>query len=330
MRPRKQNKHLPPCVYLHHGAFWLVKSGKWERLGSELSTALAEYGRRFQPAVGTMDTLIDNALESIKHKLKKNTWMQYQTASRKLKLMLADFSPEQVKAKDIAAVKLALAKTPNMANRCLSVLRQVFDYAVEQQLVDSNPALGIKRHLEQKRERLISQAEYARIYARAGPRLQIIMDLLFLTGQRVTDVLTIKRMDLRDEGIYFEQDKTGARLLVRWMPELQSVVKRANELSNVQSLIYLLQNRRRKAPDYSTIKLQWSIACKAAGVLDADLRDLRAMSGTAAEQQGMNPTALLGHTSAQMTKRYLRDKQVPEVDGPSFNRSKDGKTKNGV
>lgn len=318
MRPRKQNKHLPPCVYLHHGAFWLVKNGKWERLGSELSTALAEYGRRFQPPVGSMDTLIDNALESIRHKLKKNTWMQYQTASRKLKLMLADFSPEQVKAKDIAAVKLALAKTPNMANRCLSVLRQVFDYAVEQQLVDSNPALGIKRHLEQKRERLISQAEYAKIYAKAGPRLQIIMDLLFLTGQRVTDVLTIKRMDLRDEGIYFEQDKTGARLLVRWTPELQSVVKRANELSNVQSLIYLLQNRRRKAPDYSTIKLQWNIACKAAGVVDADLRDLRAMSGTAAEQQGMNPTALLGHTSAQMTKRYLRDKQVPEVDGPSF------------
>lgn len=47
-------------------------------------------------------------------------------------------------------------------------------------------------------------------------------------------------------------------------------------------------------------------------------RDLRAMAGTAAKAQGKNPTALLGHTSAAMTARYLRDKEVSVVDGPTI------------
>jgi hypothetical protein len=59
-------------------------------------------------------------------------------------------------------------------------------------------------------------------------------------------------------------------------------------------------------------------ACLAAGVEDADLRDLRPVAATEAKRQGLDPTALLGHTSQSMTKRYLRDKQTPVVDGPSF------------
>lgn len=70
--------------------------------------------------------------------------------------------------------------------------------------------------------------------------------------------------------------------------------------------------------DYSTVKSQWNDAVNAAGVEDADLRDLRAMAATAAKKQAKDPTSLLGHTSAGMTERYLREKEVPQVEGPSF------------
>jgi integrase len=76
--------------------------------------------------------------------------------------------------------------------------------------------------------------------------------------------------------------------------------------------------RRGKAPDYLTVRDQWDKACAAAGVADADLRDLRAMAVPAAKAQGKNLSALLGHTSPAMTARYLRDKEVPVVDGPTF------------
>jgi integrase len=270
-----------------------------------------------EPTTG-MGELIDTALATIKPKVAPTTWAQYQTAARKLKHIFAEFAPEQVKPKHVAQMKVALAETPNMCNRCLSVLRQVFDYALEQQLIESNPAVGVKRHAEHKRKRLIAPEEYAAVYAKAGPRLQVIMDLLYLTGQRVVDVLTIRYADLRDDGIYFEQDKTDARLIVRWSPELRAVVERAKALHGNLRAITLLHNRRGKAPDYRTVRDQWDKACAEASVADADLRDLRAMSGTAAKTQGKNPTALLGHTSAAMTARYLRDKEIPVVEGPAF------------
>jgi hypothetical protein len=48
------------------------------------------------------------------------------------------------------------------------------------------------------------------------------------------------------------------------------------------------------------------------------MRDLRAVAGTEAEAQGLNPTALLGHTSPDMTRRYLRGKKTPVVVAPVF------------
>jgi integrase len=318
MRPRKHNLKLPPCVYLRHGSYYLVRKGKWERLGRDLSTALAEYGRRLEPPKGAMAALIDEALPVITKDVAKATAAQYRTAAGKLKGILEEFSPEQVLPKHVARIKRAMAGTPNMANRCLTVLRLVFHYAVEEQIVDSNPAVGITRLAEGERERLISIPEFLAIYEKAGPRLQVIMDLLLLTGQRVTDVLGIRLADLKDDGIYFRQRKTDARLVVRWSPELESVVERAKGLPGKVQGLTQLQGRKGKPVDYRSVQLQWSKACRLAGVQDADLRDLRAMSATMAQQQEKNPTALLGHTSPAMTARYLRSKKIPRVDGVSF------------
>lgn len=316
MRPRKRDRHLPPCVYHRHGAYYLVKGGKWERLGTELPAALAEYGRRHSEPSGGMPALITEALKARRGQISTSTWSQYQTAGRKLSSIFAEFAPEQVSPRDVVQVRQALAETPNMANRVLSVLRMVFDYALETGLVESNPAVGVRRYVEAKRPRLISAAEFAAIREHAVPRLQVIMDLLYMTGQRVRDVLAIRYADLTDEGIRFEQMKTKKRLIVRWTPELLAVVDRAKTLHGNVRALTLLHNRRGKVPDYRTTRDQWNKACTAAGVVDAHMQDLRAMSATAAAEQGTNATALLGHTSPTMTARYLRSKAVPVVDGP--------------
>jgi hypothetical protein len=60
MRPRKKDRHLPPCVHHRHGAFWLVERDKWTRLGAELSPALAQYARLIAVRSGAMGALIDD------------------------------------------------------------------------------------------------------------------------------------------------------------------------------------------------------------------------------------------------------------------------------
>jgi integrase len=320
MRPRKSDRHLPRSVYLSHGAYYYVSKGKWTPLGRDLGVALAEYGRIISAPKGGMAELIEQAFPHITRKVSASTAKQYRHAANALSKMLAEFSPEQVRTRDVAKIKRGLADTPNWANRIITVARLTFAWAVDEQLLDSNPCNDIKRLEEKQREKLPSLEEFAAVYAKADARLQIIMDLLRLTGQRVTDVLRIHITDLSDDGIYFRQIKTGARLIVQWTPELRAVVARAKALQGNVRALTLLHNRRGKAPDYSTIKEQWDEARRAAGVENMQMRDLRAMALTEADSEGLNATALAGHTSPNMTKRYLRSKKVPVVSGPSFRR----------
>lgn len=322
-RPRKHNKHLPRNVYLRHGAYWYVKRGKWLRIGGTLKEALTKYATLYEGAPGSMGALIAQAIGHLLRDVKPNTANQYRIAARKLQKHFTGIDAQDVMRSDVVKMMDAFAATPNMANRCLSVLKQVFAYAEDRDLVVGNPAKTVTRHEEQKRDRMLEFAELNAIYCASGPRLQVIIDLAIRTGQRIGDVLKIHRADLLDEGIRFAQQKTGAKIIVAWTPELEEVVARAKALSTSLTAMTLLHNRRGKTPDYRTVREQWDKACKAAKVTDAHLHDLRAFAATHAKRQGHEATPLLGHTTQAQTVRYLRDRDPALVDGPSFGRSKD-------
>lgn len=320
MRPRKKDRHLPACMYHRHGAYWLVKDGKWRRLAADLPTALAEYAAIIDTARrgGGMAELIDKVIAHIAPRLKPNTVMQYRIAADRLKVILVEFAPEQVRPRDVAAIKTHYASTPNMANRIITVLRIVFDHAVEWQLVEANPCVGIRRHKEAKRGRLVSPAEFAAIKAAARHRaIPIVMDLCYLTGQRIGDVLAIKPEDVSAAGISFTQQKTGARLLVGMTPELRAVIERARAVHKPDPRAKtLLYTRGFRLYSYSTIRDAFNRARDAAGVVDVTIHDLRAMAITAADEQGIDAQTLGGHTSPQQTSRYIRHRKVKVASSP--------------
>jgi integrase len=318
-RRRQSASLLPPCVYFKHGAHWLVKKGKWSRLGVTLAEALEAYARIVEVRKGSMPELIERVFAYHCRDKAKSTIDQYRHAADRLKEIFKAADPGQVKSKHVAAVKVSLAETPNMANRITSFLRTVFAYAVEWQIVDSNPCIGVKRHAERKRTRLIDDAEWRAIHAHAGHRLKVIMELQYLTGQRITDVLKIRRSQITDEGVAFEQQKTGEKLVVRWSRHLRAAVAAAEALSaGKPPALTLLRGRYNGPPDYRSVLKQWNDACKAAGVEDARLNDGRAKSATAANAQGLSAQALLGHTTPQHTDRYIRDRAGHEARGPKI------------
>jgi integrase len=306
-------------MYPKHGAYWLVKKKKWTRLGADLRSSLIAYARLTAPASGAMAAFIDEAMAEILPGVKASTRKQYEYAARKLKEILIEFEPDQVQQSDMAGVKRAFRSKPNMGNRVLSVARQIFAFGVEDGRIANNPCVGIIRHAEKKRGRLITWTEYYAIWEKGPLRLRVFMHLLFGTGQRPIDVLTLKRADLLPEGIRFEQEKTGAKLIVPWTPEMREAVDRLLG-GKVVSIGCLFRSRRGTRMAYRTMYDMWCRACKAAELEDTDLRDLRAFAATEAKKQGKDPTALLGHRSKQMTERYLRDKETPIVEGPRIRR----------
>lgn len=318
-RPRKHGTTLPPYLYLRRGKYSLELPGsKAVGLGSDLFRALAEYDSRCAPDQDGMAALLEQAFPYITAKVKPRTKKNYRTQVNKLKRVFAKVRPEQIRGRQIALLKLDMADKPNVFNQMLTVLRAAFNFAVTNQLLDDNPAAAIDRYPERERERLIDIAEYKRIAEKCDPTMQCLMALLFLTGQRVNDVITVRLSQFTPSGIAFRQEKTEAKLIVAWSPELEQVVARAKELHGGIPSLALLLNDHRKPLKAGVAQTRWNRACAAAGVLDAQMRDLRAMSGTAAQAAGLDPTALLGHSSRRTTERYLRAKKVPLVTGPSF------------
>lgn len=315
MRPRKKDRDLPPCVYNKHGAYWYVKKGKWVRLGDELSAALREYARMHEQKRGGMPELIDAMLPRILKGKAPSTVQKYTHTARYLQKVFEQFAPEQVTAADVVALRRHLIDHATVCNRTISVLRMVFHEALEDRIVESNPCVGIRSVKQPKRDRRVEPHEFDAIKAQSGPLLAAVMDLCYLTGQRIGDVLKIARGDLRDEGVYVIQQKTRARVLIRWNPDLRKAVDAALALHGDVPGLYLLG---KKPPVYNTIWQQYKSARDAAGIPDVVLHDLRAMSGTEAEAQGVDPQKLLGHTDRKMTERYLRDRKITQAEGPSF------------
>jgi integrase len=322
MRPRKSNRHLPKSVYERRGAYYYVKGGVWEPLGRDLSTALAKYGDMHSPKPeGLLDSVVDAGMKAIlTPSMASSTKVAYRSASKKIKWMFRKVPDiRQIGSKEVRTVKRLLADKPIMANRVLVVLGHLFEYWAELGMVSDNPVRMVKKYPGSRRTRLITAEEYEAIYERACDAFQVIMDLWRLTGQRVMDVATIKLSDLREQGIYFRQEKTGTELIVRWNPELRAVVDRAKRLHGKVGALTLLHARGRPLK-YARVNDMWLEASRATKVPDVQARDIRAMSLTAIKQQMGKKAAqgLGGHKREATTEIYLRDREIAVVDGPSF------------
>jgi integrase len=325
MRPRKKDRHLPPCVYQRRSSYWYVKKGKWTKLGDDLHSALVEYARIMAVPTDGVGAMLDKAWPHITEGLSDSTKGQYAYCVRLLKEVFAEFRPDQVTHGTIVQMMDMFSDRRTIANRMLTVLRLAYQWAMDREIVHQNPTLSVKRYHQRPRDRLVTQEEYQRIYAAAAPWLQVIMDLCYLTGQRIGDVLKIEYGHLLDDGIFIEQQKTGKKLIVAWTPELRAVVDRAKEMNyRVKSLRYLLSGRAGTMRRHSNVWRHFKEAARKAGLEDVTLHDLRAMAGTEAERQGIDPTALLGHTDRRTTKIYLRDRSAKVVTGPTKSNRKAG------
>src|SRR5690606_22593137 len=107
MRPRKKDRHLPACMYHKHGAYYLVRKGKWERLDTDYQAALLAYAKKTsEAAAGGMPDLITRALAHHRKNISDNTAKQYEAAAERLKTIFAEFEPRQVLPRHVAAVKM--------------------------------------------------------------------------------------------------------------------------------------------------------------------------------------------------------------------------------
>jgi integrase len=107
----------------------------------------------------------------------------------KLRLMSIDHDEIDALHQDITTVR----GTPVRANRVVEVLRRAFNLAIRWKWLESNPATGVRRNPEEKRNRYLNKSEIAGLVRalneHSEPMSVNAIKLLMLTGARRSEVL---------------------------------------------------------------------------------------------------------------------------------------------
>lgn len=294
-----------------HGAYYLVRNNKWHRLAGNLHDALVEYARLTAgPDKGALGELVAKTLADMKLTVASSTFKNYTSCSRRVLEAFAEFTPQQVKPHHIARFLDDNKSTPSMANLMRSFLKGMFQRAVRWGVVEANPVRDIEQFKTGKRDRYITADEFKRIHGFATPTLACLMDLAYITGQRIGDCRKVKYSDISEAGVFIKQQKTGIRVLIAMTPDLAEVITRARALHQSVKGLTLFHGRGGKPIPYGTLYHQWRNACRDAKVEDANFHDIRAAAATDANAQGLDSRTLLGHTTESSHNRYLRSKET--------------------
>jgi len=111
----------------------------------------------------------------------------------------------------IRAIIEAKAAKPEAANHLLKVLRVMLGYAVDQEMIAANPAVGVKKYRSRTEGfHLWSEQEIERFEARhpIGSRAHMALALMLYTAQRRGDVIRMGWQHVKGDTITVTQEKT--------------------------------------------------------------------------------------------------------------------------
>lgn len=296
---------LPPCVYHKHGAYYLVKRNKWTRLGSTMAEMYAAIGRIEAGEVRTFSDLLSRYEREVIPDKAPATRRDQRRQAKLLRAVFGAMDPADIKPAHVA--RYLDERGGTRANREVALLSHIFKKAIRWGLVERNPCTGVERNTERARTRYVSDAEFWARWEQVSEPLQLCMELLYVTGQRLGDVLRIRESHITDEGVAVTQGKTRTRLMLVWTDKLEDVVSRCRQRPSDEDDPPLLRTNQGKAYTVSGIGSMWRKVPWEGEPFQ--LRDLRAKSASDHESG-----AHLGHRSSAVLRRFY-ERKAKEVKG---------------
>ena len=351
---RKVASRLPPRMYEAKGAKWtsyytVTAANKYVGLGRDLIAAkkkLAEIeGEVARP--GTMADLIDEVVADLKRQVERQkraprTLADREADAKNLKDAFGKMRPEAVEPRHVWTYlhKARGVEAPVRANREISFLQVVFNWARGQGLVNVNPCVGVERNEETPRTRLVTPDELREFYVVAsnvvgeqkegdrkaaptkagnsGQRAALAAMLAYLTGKAQGQILKLHRNQIKPEGIEFPARKGGARVLVQWSDELRAVVAESIAMPAKAPPLYVVHTSQNGPYTPGGFKKIWRNCMDAwtnQGGEAFTFHDLRSAAVTDVIGQGRKASELTGHR-LESTVAKVYDRRVMRVSKP--------------
>jgi len=334
---------LPPRVFENHGSYYLVVQNKWTRLTRVRAGLPALYTRL---AELTRNEIRDDAMPAViaNWKLDVGATHTAKTQANEKYMLHAigaafvEFRAPQVTPPACAQFLRQFRDRPRTYNGYRAQLRELFRYCEEQGYRDAgtNPVDSIRTMPLRARSRYITDSELRRIKVgaiyslphpktghrfknRAGLMLCALIDMAYLTGQRIGDLLSMEWADIKPGGILFEPSKvansTGAKVLIEWTPKLSALVDRLKALKRADITRWVFTTQGAQPLSYDGASTAWQRAVKRAGILDAHFHDLKAKALTDVDdQRGIGDSQKMGgHSTQSQTADYIRHKKAKKT-----------------
>jgi integrase len=337
---------LPPRVFPKGRAYYLVvadgKKRVWKRL-SKISEGLPAMYRALAAIVeadqrtGTVPQLIADWETEVMPAHAEHTQTDDRARGKVIAEALADFLVSEVETPDCSDFLARFKAKPRTFNAYRGQLRELMRFAEEKghRPAGSNPIAAIKTMPTPARDRYISDSELRRLKVaalrwnagkadldtRSGPMLCCLIDMAYLTGQAIGDLLALEWRDMRADGIFFARSKvaetTGAKVLIEWTPKLLDVKRRLAALRKERrafgSKVFVRQDGQPYT--YWGASSAWQRARKRAGITGCTFHDLKAKALTDKEaREGMRAASAMGqHSTEQQTAAYVRRRSGRKV-----------------
>lgn len=350
-----RSPELPPRVYPHGRWYCLVTAEGKKRIWTKLTLIkdgipalyrkLADLKAR-DVAPDRMPAMITDWLTEVSANRSDKTQANDRWVTSTISEAFAEFRASEVTPPDCAAFLKPYRAKPRTHNEMRAGLRELMRFAEEKgyRAAGSNPVTSIRTVSAPARDRYPTDSELRRIkvaafYGKDGKRtrqgatLAALIDLAYLTGQRVGDLLDLRWTKraatnaageveapyIAEDGIYFRPSKTagstGAKVLIRWTPRLRAVIKRLEQMSR-RNVRWVITSQEAQRYTYEAFKSAWARAVERSGVNGLHFNDLRAKALTDTEERhGMQAARRKGaHSTEQQTADYVRHRKAQESD----------------
>ena len=209
---------------------------------------------------------------------------------------------------------------PGAANRCLELLRAMFNYAERWGMrpEGSNPCVGIRPNKRSKCERFLSDQEIGRLGEVLGrrrhtqPLQATIIYLLLLTGCRRSEIVDLTWGEVNGSRLLLHDSKTGPKTV--WLGDEARQLLSCLERRGASEPVFWNKLTKRAVSDIGPFWLDVKVEAGLPGVRLHDLRHSFASHAAARSETLPMIGKLLGHAKLHTTSRYAHLDDGPVLE----------------
>jgi integrase len=300
--------------------------------GALVRAKAARTQRKNKRGVLTLDGLIRLYQRSPEFRgLSEATKISYdrylERASKLIRTRTGESPPVKlIERRDVLTLRDTLADTPGAASQTVRAVGALFAWAIDNEKAKDNPAKGVKKFKGKPHERwpldLLEEGL-------ADPQVGMAVALLYFTGQRINEVVSMSWNDIRGDHMIVNVKKKGNQIRVAISPELDAMLRRQPKtavtiLTNANGQPWTQSGLRQKLQDWAAKRGRHVVPH---GLRKNAVNSLFEAGCTAMEVSGITDQSLkmLEHYSKRVNKLSLGRAAVVKFDAARTARNKAGK-----